>query len=88
MKKIANVLSVSCINSPFQTKSLNLSKPLSDLKNFFWQMLLNNCERLCDFVYYGKLEIKPCGLGSRNQDMKAEWRLKVITDFISWVFGK
>ena len=32
----------------------------------------------------GLLEIKPCGLGSRIPDMEAEWRLKVITDLISW----
>ena len=34
------------------------------------------------------LEIKPFGLGSRIRDMEAEWRLKVITDLISWIFGK
>ena len=33
------------------------------------------------------LEIRPCGLGSRIRDMQAEWRLKVITDLISWIFG-
>ena len=34
-------------------------------------------------------EIKPYGIGSRVRDMKAEWRLKVITDLISWsIFGK
>ena len=38
---------------------------------------------------YEILEIKPCGLGSRIRDMEAEWRLKVITDRISWrIFGK
>ena len=30
------------------------------------------------------LEIKPCGLGSRIRDTEAEWRLKVITDLISY----
>jgi hypothetical protein len=30
-----------------------------------------------------KIEIKPCGLGSRIREMEAEWRLKVITDLIS-----
>ena len=30
------------------------------------------------------LEIKPCGLGSRIRDIEAEWRLKAITDLISW----
>ena len=41
------------------------------------------------FLSLEKLEIKPCELGSRIRDMEAEWRLKVITDFISyWIFGK
>ena len=31
-----------------------------------------------------ELEIKPWGLDSRIQGMEAEWRLKVITDVISW----
>ena len=45
-----------------------------------WNMLIRT---------YQKLEIKPCGLGSRIWDMEAEWRLKVITDLISWwIFGK
>ena len=34
------------------------------------------------------LEIRPCGLGSRIRDMEAKWRLKVITDLISWIFGE
>ena len=33
---------------------------------------------------FSKLEIKPCGLGSRIRDVEAEWRLRVITDLISW----
>ena len=33
---------------------------------------------------YNALEIKPCGLGSRVRDMEDEWRLRVITDLISW----
>ena len=38
---------------------------------------------------YFILEINPCGLGFRIQDMEAEWRLRVITDKISWrIFGK
>ena len=38
---------------------------------------------------YLELEIKPYGLGSRIQDMEAEWRLKGIIDLISWwIFGK
>ena len=36
------------------------------------------------FCTYIGLEIKPCQLGSRIQDMEAEWRLKVIADLISW----
>ena len=36
------------------------------------------------FSTYLKLEIKPCGLGSRIRDMEAEWMLRVITDLISW----
>ena len=31
-----------------------------------------------------ELEIKPWGLDSRIQGMEAEWRLKVMTDVISW----
>ena len=39
--------------------------------------------------YHTWLEIKLCGLGSRIRDMEAEWRLRVITDLMSWwIFGK
>ena len=31
-----------------------------------------------------ELFIHSCGLGSRISDMEAEWRLKVITDLISY----
>ena len=37
---------------------------------------------------YKELEIKSCWLGSRIRNIEAEWRLKVIIDLISWMFGK
>ena len=47
--------------------------------------LITDGRNSCKWTYhYEVLEIKPCGLGSRIRDMEAEWRLKVITDLISW----
>ena len=41
------------------------------------------------YCIYVVLEIKPCGLGSRIWDTEAEWRLKFLTDLISWwIFGE
>ena len=36
------------------------------------------------FLTQTLLEIKPYRLGSRIQDFEAEWRLRVISDLISW----
>ena len=47
-------------------------------------MMQENDQITLNVMAYKKLEIKPCGLGSRIRDMEAEWRLKIITDFISW----
>ena len=56
------------------------------LQIFSIQMDVNPCTPVNTIMLL--LEIKPCGLGSCIRDMEAEWRLKVITDLISWIFGK
>ena len=48
--------------------------------------LISDVKFVCHF--FDVLEIKPCGVASRIRDMEVEWRLRVITDKISWwIFG-
>ena len=50
----------------------------------FFYTILRTTVTIKSSLIYWLLEIKPCGLGSRIQDMDVEWRLKVMTDLISW----
>ena len=54
-------------------------------KENFVRNLLVIVGEIHTYWFYKKLEIKPPSeLGSRIRDMEAEWRLRVITDLISW----
>ena len=69
------------------------NRSMLELENtsVFWSLwlIIDKCKfeqethAQLSFLYI-TLEIKPCGHGSRIPDMEAEWRLKVITDLISW----
>ena len=54
------------------------------IKSSYFLKMTGYIDCFFGFLIMKKLEIKPCGLGSRIRDMEAEWRLKVITDLISY----
>ena len=37
-----------------------------------------------EYLNLCKLEIKPCRLGGRIPDVEAKWKLRIISDLISW----
>ena len=74
--------------------SVNFSSIRIDLHIVFMSSLSNQTKflrltpqkgyYLLELSNYIGLEIKSFGLGTRIRDMEAEWRMRVITNNISW----